>query len=375
MPSEAIQNTICRYVEDEANLVCVLFNRNGLVVEANRYVERLLGIGLVGQSFQQVFIVFDESLTFEDLIADSQQVQTLDVTPQTGMPQTFYFRFFDLGPEILALGHSNAEDEERLRSQVLSLNQNLANLNRQLQQSNAELARLNEQKTQFVGMAAHDLRSPLGTISMAAQCLRMQAEDILDEDSLDFLSRIESVCESARHLVDSFLDLSVIESGRLKIERKPTDIRAVVDKARFLLEIPAKKKQVVIVVRHGPVPESVMVDGPRLEQVVVNFLSNAVQHTNPHSTVEIATCQEGANLKVSVTDQGAGIPREEIPRLFKPFERGAAKKTAGEKSTGLGLVIARKIVEAHGGTVSIESELGKGSTFSFTVPINLASHR
>ena len=111
-----------------------------------------------------------------------------------------------------------------------------------------------------------------------------------------------------------------------------------------------------------------MADGPRLEQVVVNFLSNAVQHTYPNSNVEISTCREGTNLKVSVTDQGAGIPREEIPRLFKPFERGTTKKTAGEKSTGLGLVIARKIVDAHGGTVSIESELGKGSTFSFTIP-------
>ena len=142
----------------------------------------------------------------------------------------------------------------------------------------------------------------------------------------------------------------------------------MVDKARPLLEIPAKKKQVSITVRHGLGPESVMADGPRLEQVVVNFLSNAVQHTYPNSNVEISTCREGTNLKVSVTDQGAGIPREEIPRLFKPFERGTTKKTAGEKSTGLGLVIARKIVDAHGGTVSIESELGKGSTFSFTIP-------
>ena len=138
-----------------------------------------------------------------------------------------------------------------------------------------------------------------------------------------------------------------------------------------LLEIPAKKKQVSIAVRHGPdIPELVMGDGPRLEQVVINFLSNAVQHTNPTSTVTLSTCQEGTNLKVSVTDQGAGIPPDEIPRLFKPFGRGTAKKTAGEKSTGLGLVIARKIVEAHGGTVSIESELGKGSTFSFTIPVN-----
>jgi signal transduction histidine kinase len=362
---------VYRYVQDEANLVLLVFSREGQVVEANKYTEQLLGTNLVGRSFRQVFISFDDSLKFEDLISDCQRLQALDVTPHTGIPQTLYFRFFDLGPQILAMGRSNAQDEERLRSQVLSLNQNLANLNRQLQKSHAELARLNEQKTQFVGMAAHDLRSPLGTITMAAQCLRIQAEDILDEDSLDFLSRIESVCDSARHLVDSFLDLSVIESGRLKIERKPTDIRALVDNARRLLEIPAKKKEVSITVRHSPdVPESVMSDASRLEQVVVNFLSNAVQHTNPQSTVEISTRREGAHLKVSVTDQGAGIPREEIPRLFKPFERGTAKKTAGEKSTGLGLVIARKIVEAHQGAVSIESELGKGSTFSFTIPID-----
>jgi signal transduction histidine kinase len=371
MSSETIQETAYRYLQDEANVVCLVFSRDGQVVEANKYTERLIGAGLVGRSFREVFVDFDGSLRFEDLISDSQRLQSLDVTPHTGMPQTLFFRFFDLGPEILAMGCPNAEDEEKLRSQVLSLNQNLANLNRQLQQNIAELARLNEQKTQFVGMAAHDLRSPLGTIAMAAQCLRMQAEGVLDEDSLDFLSRIESVSESARNLVDVFLDLSVIESGRLKIERKPTNIRALVEKVRSLLEIPAKKKQATIAVRHGPdISELVMGDGPRLEQVVINFLSNAVQHTNPTSTVTISTCQEGTNLKVSVTDQGAGIPPDEIPRLFKPFGRGTAKKTAGEKSTGLGLVIARKIVEAHGGTVSIESELGKGSTFSFTIPVN-----
>jgi signal transduction histidine kinase len=287
--------------------------------------------------------------------------------------------------ELLVVCEYDVVELARLNNDLALMNREISNLQRavthekrrledtlaKLRDANDQLTALNEQKSQFVGMAAHDLRSPLGTITMAAECLRMQAEDVLDEVSLDFLSRIESVSESARNLVDVFLDLSVIESGRLKIERKPTDIRALVDKVRPLLEIPAKKKQVSIVVRHGTdVPESVMGDGLRLEQVVVNFLSNALQHSNPNSTVTIATRREGTNLTVSVTDQGAGIPREEIPRLFNPFERGSTKKTAGEKSTGLGLVIARKIVEAHGGTVSIESELGKGSTFSFTIPLS-----
>ena len=286
--------------------------------------------------------------------------------------------------EILVVCEYDVMELARLNNDLAAMNREVSNLQRalmhekrrledtltELRDANDQLTALNEQKTQFVGMAAHDLRSPLGTITMAAQCLKVRAGDILDEDSLDFLSRIESVSDSALNLVDAFLDLSVIESGRLKIERKPTDIRALIDKARPLLEIPAKKKGVSIVACYDPdMPDSVMGDGPRLEQVVVNFLSNAVQHSNPNSNVKISTWREGANLRVSVADQGMGIPREEIPLLFKAFERGSTKKTASEKSTGLGLVIARKIVEAHGGTVSIESELGKGSTFSFTIPI------
>lgn len=286
--------------------------------------------------------------------------------------------------ELLIVCEYDVVELARLNNDLALTNREISNLQRalmhekrrledalaELRDANDQLRALNEQKSQFVGMAAHDLRSPLSTISMAAQCLTIQAGDVLDEVSRDFLARIESVCGSARQLVDVFLDLSVVESGRLRIEQKPTDIRAVIDKVRPLMEVPAKKKQVLITVQHGPdVPESVLIDGPRVEQVVVNFLSNAVQHSNPSSMVAIATLRDGNNLKVSVRDQGAGIPPEEIPRLFKPFERGTTKKTAGEKSTGLGLVIARKIVEAHGGTVSIESELGKGSTFSFTIPI------
>ena len=286
--------------------------------------------------------------------------------------------------ELLVVGEYDVLELARLNNDLAAMNREINTLQRalvqekrrqddtlaRLREANGQLQTLNEQKNQFVGMAAHDLRSPLSTITWAAQCLAIQLGDTLDEDSRDFLARIESVCESARHLVDAFLDISVIESGRLKIQPAPTDIRAVVAKARKLVEIPARKKQISITVEHAPdVPESLLIDGPRIEQVIVNFLSNAVQHSHPHTTVAIATRCEAANLRLSVTDQGAGIPPEEIPRLFKPFERGSAQKTAGEKSTGLGLVIARKIVEVHGGAVSIESALGKGSTFSFTLPI------
>ena len=370
MPRETLEDLVYRYVLDEANVAFLRFNLEAQVVAVNQFTEHLLGPGVAGRSFSELFVDFGGTLRFEELIADSQRVHSLDVTTHTGIPQTFYFRFFDLGSEVLALGRTNALEEERLRSEVLALNQELANLNRQLHQGMAELKRLNEQKSQFVGMAAHDLRSPLSTITMAAQCLAMQAGETLDDVSRNLLARIEAICESTRRLVDAFLDLSVVESGRLQLQRKPTDIRALIDRAKSLLEIPARKKQVAIAVDHGPdVPASLMVDGPRVEQVVVNFLSNAVEYTRPGSTVVLATRRDGTDLKISVTDQGEGISPQAIPRLFRPFERGTASKAGGEPSTGLGLVIARKVVEAHGGAVSVESELGKGATFSFRIPL------
>jgi len=359
------------YVRNEANLLFLVFSPEGLVADANKFTAELFGPDLMGRPFRDVFIDFEGSLTLENLVSDSQNVHTLDVTPYTGIPRTFRVHFFDLGTGILAIGRSNFEDEEKFRSQILSMNNEMANLNRQLQKSNAELARLNEQKTQFVGMAAHDLRSPLGTIAMAVECIKLESEETMEKQSLDFLYRIESVCDSALGLIDSFLDLTVVESGRLKIERNPTNVPELIDDAKRLLEAASKKKDVLIVQRHSPTcPESVTVDGPKIQQVIVNFLSNAVQHTPPNSTVEVCASGEGSNLKVSITDQGAGIPPEEKARLFMPFERGSTKKTAGEKSTGLGLVIARKIVEAHGGSVSVESETGKGATFSFTIPVD-----
>jgi signal transduction histidine kinase len=371
MSDEAIQRAAYRYLCEEASIVLLVFDRSGRVCQANDYAEQLFGPDLVGRAYSKLFVDFDKSLQFDELISDSQRLQRLDVAPRRGMPQTLLFRFFDLGRTVLALGRPNATEEEHLRNLVLSMNQELANINRELHKSNAELARLNEQKTQFVGMAAHDLRSPLSTITLAAECLRIHAADSFDEDSLDFLSRIESVCESARGLIDSFLDLSVVESGCLKLQQKPTDLRSLLDRARRLLEGPAAKKQIAIVApARQELPDSIVVDGPKLEQVIVNLLSNAVQHTPPGTAVTVAAKSREGEFTLSVSDQGKGIPPEEIPRLFRPFERGTIKKTDSEKSTGLGLVIARKIVEAHGGSVAVESQLGKGATFSFTIPID-----
>jgi signal transduction histidine kinase len=219
-------------------------------------------------------------------------------------------------------------------------------------------------------MAAHDLRNPLGVIELAAQCLDESSHHVLDEECLEYLSLITSSCQSAQHLVSSFLDVSAIESGRLKLNIQAVDIRALVERCRSLLHVKASNKQLQIVVAcDSNVPQMAMMDGPKIEQVVTNLLSNAIQHSHQNSTIHLALQKEGTNLLVSVQDEGVGIPPEAINRLFKPFEGGITIKTGGEKSTGLGLLISRKVVEAHQGAISVRSEEGKGSTFSFTIPI------
>lgn len=370
MQSQDVQEIVWRYVKEDGNTLFLLFDGDGRIIDANRFAADLLGRDIVGRTFRQVFLDFTESLRLSDLATDAAKARALDVVTATGLPQTFLFRFFDLGAETVALGRADYLEQARLQEQILSLNEELSSLTRQLHKSNAELTRLNEQKNQFLGMAAHDLHNPLVVISLAAECLGENGRPVLDDGCREYVSLIRSSCRLAQHLVSSFLDVSVIESGRLKLDIQAVDIRTVVEQARSLLHIKASEKQVQMVVAFDKdVPQMIMMDGPKIEQVITNLLSNAIQHSYPSSTIHIAVQNEGMNLLVSVKDEGVGIPPEAISRLFQPFEAGVTKKTGGERSTGLGLLISRKVVEAHRGTISVHSEVGKGSTFTFTIPI------
>jgi signal transduction histidine kinase len=370
MQTQAVQETVWRYVKEDGNTLLLLFDGDGRILDANRFAADLLGRDILGRTFQQVFLDFAESLRLSDLATDATQAHALDVVTSTGLPQTFLFRFFDLGAETVALGRADYLEQARLQEQILSLNEELSSLTRQLHKSNADLTRLNEQKNHFLGMAAHDLRNPLVVISVAAECLSENGCPALDEECREYVSLITSSCQLAQHLVDSFLDVSAIESGQLNLDIQAVDIQTVVERARSLLHIKASEKQVQMVVAFDQdVPQMTIMDGPKIEQVMTNLLSNAIQHSYPSSTIHVVVQKEGMNLLVSVKDEGVGIPPEAISRLFRPFEAGVTKKTGGERSTGLGLLISRKVVEAHGGTISVHSEVGKGSTFTFTIPI------
>ena len=249
------------------------------------------------------------------------------------------------------------------------LNNDLVNMQRELSKKNRELDELNKLKNQFLGIAAHDLRNPLGIIMSYSDFLLEDLEAELSDDHKKMLHSIQNSSEFMHHLLEELLDISAIESGKLNLDIQKADLFALVQKNVNLNAILAAKKNISILIEaEGHIP-TVNIDSNKTEQVLNNLISNAIKFSLPNTLIKVTISRIEKEVCVSVTDQGLGIPMDEQEKLFKPFQKTSVKATANEKSTGLGLSIVRNIVQGHGGKVWVQSNMGKGSTFSFSIPI------
>jgi signal transduction histidine kinase len=263
---------------------------------------------------------------------------------------------------------SDPTAERAVLDELTRVNNDLTNLQREMARKNAELERLNQEKNRFVGMAAHDLRSPLGVIQTYAEFL--EADAPLAPEHREFVSMIRQTSRFMMGIIEDLLDLSAIESGQLSLQREPTELTGLVRKAASLFGILASPKGIqihyVAPVRECPPLE---VDPRKLQQVLNNLLDNAVKYSARGSTVEVSINTGEQEVTVSVRDQGPGIAEADLKKLFVPFYRTGAQGTGGEPSTGLGLAIVKRIVEGHGGRVWAESRVGEGSDFRFSLPL------
>jgi len=272
------------------------------------------------------------------------------------------------------LGNGLAAAVQRDRDEMMRLNNELVNLQRELAKQNAELERLSRDKTQLLGMAAHDLRNPLNLILNYSQFLLEDGADVLEPEQLEFVTDIHAASEFMLALIEDLLDVAAIEAGKVVLRPARLDLESLVRRNVAHSALLARKKRIAIEMAcEGTIPE-VVADRSRLEQVLSNLLSNAVKFSSSGAkvTVRLAADRDGVLLRVE--DEGQGIPPDELEKLFKPFSRTSVRATAGEASTGLGLAIVRKLVEAHGGRIGVESELGRGSTFSVRLPCAPPAH-
>jgi len=262
-------------------------------------------------------------------------------------------------------------DDESIYDELTRLNNELVNLQREMAKKNAELARLNELKNQFLGMAAHDLRRPIGLILTYSEFLIDDVSAVLNAEQRNFLETIYSSSHFMKRLVDDFLDISAIEAGRFDLDLQPVAINDVLTRSLKFNKLQADKKQIVLESTYDENLPRVLADASKIEQVIINIVSNAIEHSNPRSMVKLEINADDDYITMSITDEGPGIPVKEHDRIFRPFEKTSVKKTGGEKSTGLGMLISRKIIEAHRGKIWLESKVGSGTTVFFTIPINM----
>lgn len=225
-----------------------------------------------------------------------------------------------------------------------------------------------EARDEVLALVSHDLRSPLGTVSMGAAMLRrsLTSPNGRFVDDLEVINRIARSCKRMERLIEDLLDASRLDAGGVMVAPRAMPaadlVRDALDAAT--LEAAASKVRVLA----GEVePLRVLADRDRMLQVFSNLVGNALKFTPADGTISIAVARVGEAARFTVTDTGAGIPPEHLPRLFDRFWKG---ERSGRHSAGLGLYIARGIVEAHGGHIAAESEPGRGTVFSFTLPLS-----
>ena len=237
----------------------------------------------------------------------------------------------------------------------------------ELTQANQKLVELNELKNKFLGIASHDLRNPLASIRGYSKFLLDKGRQVKEDTRQEFLTTIKNVSGNMLELISNLLDISVIESGQLQLNPEKSSIKKLAEEKIHLQQILADKKNIVLHADLEEVPEFYF-DANRMGQVVDNLLSNAVKYSPPDKEIFIKLVSNEETMTLSVKDEGPGISLDEQGQLFQHFKKLSARPTGGESSSGLGLAIAQRIVEEHQGDIGVDSQLGHGATFHFSLP-------
>ena len=243
---------------------------------------------------------------------------------------------------------------------------------RELEFRNREIERANRHKSEFLANMSHELRTPLHTVIGFSELLSEESKGPLNADQKRFIDHIHKDSQHLLALINEILDLSKIEAGKLELRKEPLDIGAMLDDVLSSIR-PQCLEKAIAIERHVDGPLVVDGDRIRVKQILYNLLSNAVKFTPNGGRVQIDASPADGFGRISVTDTGIGIPHEEHESVFDTFHQVGAPGM--REGTGLGLPITRRLVERHGGRIRLESEPGRGSRFTFTIPLKAANEK
>jgi signal transduction histidine kinase len=258
--------------------------------------------------------------------------------------------------------------EDHLRSMQQQYNRELAERNQELAERNEQIERANRLKSEFLASMSHELRTPLHTVIGFSELLEEQTQGPLNEKQKRFVDHIHRDSLHLLELINDILDLSKIESGRLELRPEVFDLAGLLEECLRSLRPQAVTKGLDI--GTGAVASLTLeADRLRIKQVLMNLLSNAVKFTPPGGKIRVEARLDGPYAAISVSDSGIGIPAGEHESVFDKFYQVSATTKGVREGTGLGLAITKHLVEEHGGSIRVNSEPGKGSIFTFTIPV------
>jgi signal transduction histidine kinase len=231
---------------------------------------------------------------------------------------------------------------------------------------NSARKELEQRKDDFIGMASHELRTPLTALKLQTQLVRKRLERQSHHEAATALSRVEGPVKQLERLIGELLDVSKIQAGRLEYVRETVDLDALLWEIADTMQQTHPSHSILV---HGAVRASLMEDRDRLGQVFTNLLSNAIKYSPDAETVEMDLSASPETVTIRVHDHGLGIPREQRDKIFERFYRASDLSQRAIPGLGMGLYIVAEIVKHHGGTITVDSEVGKGSTFHVALPL------
>ena len=228
------------------------------------------------------------------------------------------------------------------------------------------LERAEQLRRNMVADVAHELRTPLSNLSGYLEAIR---DGVIKPDA-DTIRSLDEEASSLSRLVDDLQELSLADADELKLFCQKEDISKLIKQAVATCQSQTADKGLMISISLPDKLPPASIDSHRIKQVLHNLLENAVAHTSRGDSITVKAWQQDNQLKISVVDTGEGIPAEDLPNIFERFYRVDKSRTRATGGSGLGLTIAKRLVEAHGGKIEVESEPGKGSTFTLTLPVS-----
>jgi protein-histidine pros-kinase len=240
---------------------------------------------------------------------------------------------------------------------------------RELEEQNLRIEEANRLKSEFLANMSHELRTPLNGIIGFSEYMVDEKAGPLNWEQKEYLSDVLTSARHLLHLINDVLDLAKIEAGKMELSPETFAINEVIGEVCTIIEPMASQKNITMSAETPPETVFVTVDPVKFKQVLYNLLSNAVKFTPENGDIKLsARLEDHKRIRVEVKDTGIGIKTEDVPRLFHEFEQLDSGLGRKQQGTGLGLALTKKIVELQGGSIAVESEFGKGSTFTVALP-------